>query len=122
MTNPELNRALTELQGYSVKPAIANPKWYRMVNPKGQEFGAMMPTEKSAWDEYAFPYSTDPAASLEVQTVAIAKDADSYLSNLFDATSDPDKPVWTTKVVARMLTASPRERAEAAYITLSSKQ
>ncbi|MFD1777034.1 hypothetical protein [Paenibacillus rhizophilus] len=74
-------------------------------------------TEEEAWADIP-NYSGDPAASLEVQAAAIAKDVDAYLSNLFDETCDPDKPIWTSKVVGRMMTASHRERAMAAYQVL----
>lgn len=132
-SNPELNRALTELQGYSVKPASTNPKWYRMVNPQGQEFGVALPTEGLVWNEYAFPYCTDAAASLEVQAAAVGLDFEGYVINLarvqgtYLMSMDRDSTGCITRyaetdVVAELLTATPRERAEAAYITLSSKQ
>ena len=94
MTNPELNRALAELMG----------KWI------GDCCG-------------------DPAASLEVQTAAIDKDYKAYIHNLNtviyeeeEGEDDGEYSAVSVEVTAAMLTASPRERAEAAYITLSSKQ
>ncbi|MEK5469312.1 hypothetical protein MKY64_30370 [Paenibacillus sp. FSL R7-0210] len=70
---------------------------------------------------------TDPAASLEVQTAAIAKDPEKYIRNMSIVQCGPDPKVHEMvgvdlKGAARIADAKPRERAEAAYITLSSKQ
>jgi hypothetical protein len=71
--------------------------------------------------------STDPAASLEVEKVAIEHDFDAYVQNLAIVKwGEPDDDIEDTAVwnktmrysIAELLTASPRERAEAAYITL----
>jgi len=68
-------------------------------------------------------YCEDPAASLEVQAKAIEVSADKYVSNL-DGIINPIamQNNWRNHEIAHLLTGSPRERAEAAYITLSSKQ
>lgn len=127
MTDQQLKRALTELQGYSVKISSVSPRWYSMINPQGREFGVIQMSEDLAWNEYAFPYCTDPAASLEVEKVAIEHDFDAYVQNLAIVKwGEPDEDVEDTAVwnktmrysIAELLTASPRERAEAAYITL----
>lgn len=129
-SNAELNRRLTELQGYNVKPASDIPKWYRMVNPQGQEFGIAMPTEGLVWNEYAFPYCTDPAASLEVQAKAIKVNKLAYLNALLSIVS-PEEVIqygpdgimevvgYTIDGTAAMFTCTHRQRAEAAYMTLS---
>lgn len=67
--------------------------------------------------------STDPAASLEVQAKAIEVDATAYCDNLNEVVNKGAASVkWCYHTVTSMLTASPRERAEAAYITLQGAQ
>lgn len=68
-------------------------------------------------------YCVDPAASLEVQARAIELDAEGYVLNLSNQVAESllrktTSPYYGT-LVSRMLNASPRERAEAAYMTLS---
>jgi hypothetical protein len=69
-------------------------------------------------------YCTDPSASLEVQTAAIARDRDEFLNNLTGvAAGYYPKSInwdieWENDVIALLLTATPRQRAEAAYMTL----
>lgn len=70
-------------------------------------------------------YCTDPAASLEVQAAAIAKDARWYKYRLAVVTSGFDRikyhaplAIYGPDMVDLMLTATPRQRAEAAYMTL----
>ncbi|OME07886.1 hypothetical protein BSK64_06425 [Paenibacillus odorifer] len=62
--------------------------------------------------------STDPAASLEVQAKAIEVDGVGYVRNLEIAKWEKIMAPLARKEVSVLLTASPRERAEAAYITL----
>ncbi|HBS44700.1 MAG TPA: hypothetical protein DEA91_10030 [Paenibacillus sp.] len=122
MTDQQLNRELTELQGYSVKISSVSPRWYSMINPQGREFGVIQMSEDLVWNEYAFPYCTDPAASLEVQTKAIEVDAQGYLYNLATVVNGYEAAdIWEDDEIISMLKATPRERAEAANITLSSK-
>lgn len=73
--------------------------------------------------------TSDPAASLEVQAKALDFDCREYIRNLTirtlgDAAKDIafDTALYSVKYLGlkRLLTASPRERAEAAWITLSS--
>ena len=65
---------------------------------------------------------TDPAASLEVEAKAIEVDAEKYMRNLaivrwkLDVLSD--WTYFTLDKAADLHISSPRERAEAAYITL----
>lgn len=63
-------------------------------------------------------YCTDAAASLEVQTAAIAKDTQKYINNLALIRLEMCIRLFTAVDVAVLILASPRERAEAAYITL----
>ncbi|HEY2492707.1 MAG TPA: hypothetical protein VGI33_07345 [Paenibacillus sp.] len=78
-----------------------------------------------------FAPCTDPAASLEVEKVAIEHNFDAYVQNLAIVKwGEPDDDVEDTAVwnktmrysIAELLTASPRERAEAAYMTLQAYQ
>ncbi|MEC4569328.1 hypothetical protein L8C07_25615 [Paenibacillus sp. CMAA1739] len=77
-------------------------------------------TAEEAWTDIP-NFSSDPAASLEVQAKAIEVSADKYVSNL-DVIVNPDTiGDWTNDEIAKLLIATPRKRAEAAYMTLSSQ-
>lgn len=67
-------------------------------------------------------YCTDPAASLEVQTKAIEINPREYVRNLQELKWECSFSGISMKRIADLLTATPRERAEAAYITLSQKE
>lgn len=80
------------------------------------------------WATYIPDYAGDPAASLEVQTAAYAASPEWYLHHLAMRTNKEDLTpeefpdpfeVYGPELVGPMVTADPRERAEAAYITLS---
>lgn len=96
MTNPELNRTLAEL------------------------IGVYRPDIDSEWE--AVPdYCTDPAASLEVQAAAIAKDKEAYIRNWLLCKYGKPITYYTSvslPVAAEIADSKPRERAEAAYQTL----
>ncbi|MHA6530213.1 hypothetical protein [Paenibacillus sp. BAC0078] len=123
LTDQELNRALAELLGYASEK---HGNGYRLISPDGTK------VTKTAWvdEDYAWDtrhFCTDPTASLEVQAKAIEVNADEYVQNLAIVKwGEPDEDVEDTAVwnktmrysIAELLTASPRERAEAAYITL----
>jgi hypothetical protein len=123
MTNPELNRKLTELLGYKVVQDEVTGM-FRMMNPQGKEFGMSRPTEGLVWNEYAFPYCSDEAASRDLQMKVTEEDAEEYVGHLHYILEDKisDSPHWIGKDIAALLNASPRQRAEAAYITLSSER
>ncbi|MCC3381919.1 hypothetical protein ACFQ5D_17970 [Paenibacillus farraposensis] len=81
-------------------------------------------TAEEAWTD-STNYCADPAASLEVQAKAIEVDAEGYVNKLVaimdagvfwssDCCLDPVGVSW-------LLTATPRQRAEAAHMTLSSR-
>ncbi|MNC13281.1 hypothetical protein D3C75_610190 [compost metagenome] len=123
-TDNKLNRELTKLLGYKVIK-VPNADKYRMVNPHGKEFGMTWSTEGLVWNDYAFPFCTDHAASLEVQTAAIKADPRKYGINLAkllkleeDDLEYSENDVFSYTGVTIFLLASPRERAEAAYQTL----
>ncbi|MET1174393.1 hypothetical protein [Paenibacillus amylolyticus] len=63
-------------------------------------------------------YSYEPAASMEIQEKAIKINPELYVRSLGEIVSGwaAEKYKWST--VANLLTATPRQRAEAAYITL----
>lgn len=105
MTDQQLNMALAELMGYTVDKGRPG----RVL--KGNM--SSMPTD----------YCTDPAASLEVQAKAIEVDASNFINRLAWIVRDriSGDMEWTNNDIAVLLNASPRERAKAAYITLSSK-
>lgn len=121
MTNQLLNRKLTELIGYKVVKDQPSGT-YRMMNPQGKQFGMSRPTEGLVWNDYAFPYCSDPAASLEVQAKAIEVDSVGYVRNLEIAKWKKIMAPLARKEVSVLLNASPRERAEAAYMTLQAYQ
>lgn len=80
-------------------------------------------TAEEAWADIP-GFSSDSAASLEVQARAIELDAEGYVLNLSNQVAESLLRKTTSPyygLVSRMLNASPRERAEAAYMTLSSK-
>lgn len=121
MTNSELNRALAELMGNKVGRKVDygfKPEYDRDV--------IALPN-----DRYKFipDYCGDPAASLEVQTAALNLNAREYERNLAVVTWQEggakliswDGPRISMSPVglSKLLTATPRERAEAAYLTLS---
>ncbi|WP_264453500.1 hypothetical protein [Paenibacillus polymyxa] len=68
--------------------------------------------------------SSDPAASLEVQAKAIELDRVAFVNSLYEACyefkRDKDSG-WDEINIAFLLNASPCQRAEAAYMTLSNR-
>ncbi|OMD19684.1 hypothetical protein BJP48_31650 [Paenibacillus odorifer] len=101
MTDHQLNMVLAELMGYTVDKGRPG----RVL----KENMSSMPTD----------YCTDPAASLEVQTKAIEVDAPGYLYNLATVVNGYEAAdIWEDDEIISILKATPRERAEAAYITL----
>jgi hypothetical protein len=126
-TDQQLNRGLAELMGYKVhtyrngKSVLIGPN-LRIVSEK-----ECFPAE--VWAD-APDYCSDPAASLEVQAKAIVDNKLIYLNALLSLVS-PGEDIqfglggsmevvgYNIDGTSAMLTASPRERAEAAYITLS---
>jgi hypothetical protein len=123
LTDQELNRKLAELMGYTVEK-IEN--FHRLISPVGKVGWAEI-SEEIAWNNAPF-YCTDPAASLEVQTKAIEVDAELYLKTLsaivygttYDKVEEYD--LIALIEVKHLLLSSPRERAEAAYMTLQAYQ
>ncbi|WP_438498052.1 hypothetical protein [Paenibacillus sp. IHBB 3054] len=107
MTTPELNRALAVLMGYT------EDKRYPGRVIKGT--AVTMPKD----------FCTDPAASLEVQEKATRIDAGGYIQNLltvmFGETvyeREFSNRLLDFMTAAKINNSTPRQRAEAAYITL----
>ncbi|MNC01365.1 hypothetical protein D3C75_487120 [compost metagenome] len=100
-TNQELNMELALLMGFT------KDKHY----PGRVTRGGAVTMPKN--------YCTDPAASLEVQAVAIEADFEGYVYNLNEI-KYRGYEAMTFKVISEMLTATPRERAMAAWLTLQS--
>lgn len=128
MSKQQLNRTLAELMGYWVdsKKIGDGSVFYRLISPSGKPETTWRGTEEIAW-LYAPYYCTDPAASLEVQAAAYAASPEWYLHNLAIVTNQegltldefPDPfEVFGPELVGPMITATPRERAMAAWMTL----
>ncbi|WP_239645155.1 hypothetical protein [Paenibacillus polymyxa] len=110
MTDQQLNRALAELMG-----------WRNFKEDEHNVWGA---PPDDGWSNSLPRYCTDPAASLEVQAKAIELDRVAYVNNLYEACyefkRDKDS-AWDEINIAFLLNASPRQRTEAAYLTLSNR-
>lgn len=124
MTNPELNRALAELMGWKIRE-YRYTNTFTIIMPNGRIGGREAKSVDEAWAD-APDYCTDPAASQEVEKAAIVADKQKYVLTLWEVMHPVDEQNedeeyyagWYVDAVAEFLTASPRERAEAAYITL----
>lgn len=122
-SNQELNRKLAELMGY--KMHIYDDGTYGLLRPDGTSFiGRYEEIDKMVSWLCAPSYCTDPAASLEVQAAACKVHFDWYiqaLSKVVGADGYWDSGALDYKGIKLLLTATPRERSEAAYKTLSSQ-
>lgn len=124
-SNKELNRALAELMGYSV---IADQGFW-LKKPDGSRIADAFSknTEEIAWS-WAPDYAVDHAASKEIQNAAYAVSPEWYLHYLAMRTNKEDLSldefpdpfeVYGPELVGAMVTAEPREIAEAAYMVLN---
>lgn len=128
MTNPELNRKIAELMGYSV---VLRGERYVLLNPNGNRnwHVTFCNDEQEAW-LHTPDYCTDPAASMEVQAAALKFNTVEYVRNLAISTwgeaVDEDEVLEWSGIgmdhIGDLLDAKPRERAEAAYITMMGVQ
>ncbi|MEK5397484.1 hypothetical protein [Paenibacillus sp. FSL K6-2859] len=103
LSNQELNLALSVMMGYTIDKK--RPGRFLSGNISS------MPSS----------YCTDPAASLEVQAKAIEVDHEDYLLKLMDVVYGGYVAVSSERITG-LFTATPRQRAEAAYMTLQSYQ
>lgn len=118
--NQQLNRELAEMMGYSVHTTPGG--YFILLSSDGNYVSGICDEETTAW-KMAPDYCVDPAASLEVQAKAIEVDAERYVNKLttivgacvFWSSEGSMYPVGITW----LMTATPRERAEAAYMTLT---
>ncbi|ETT55213.1 MULTISPECIES: hypothetical protein [Paenibacillus] len=117
MINQQLNRALAELMGWTNIQIVETERIWARKPDDG--WSKELPDHQ--WSDYVPDYAGEPAASQEIQTAACAKNKTLYIGNLsyimlgksclyLDAVS--------LELAADFCNASPRERAEAAYITL----
>ncbi|MEK4188069.1 hypothetical protein [Paenibacillus sp. FSL L8-0494] len=121
-TDQQLNRVLAELMGWIIKTTTDGEREFyddggfcsgKWVEPSHINF---TPDYTNVWSP-----CTDPAASLEVQTAACNERFYWYiqaLSKVVGADGYWDSGALDYEGITLLLTASPRERAEAAYITL----
>lgn len=110
MLDHELNRELAKLQGHQ----LARKVDYGFKVEYDDDVIALTDNRHSLLPKYC----SDIVASLEVQKVAIETDVVAYLAYL----SGIDEDFYSGSEVADMLTASPRKRAEAAYMTLRERK
>ncbi|SEI76418.1 hypothetical protein [Paenibacillus polymyxa] len=119
MTDQQLNQAIGELMGYTVEKEATGGY---ALKYNGKDQGKRWMRAVFAWEQ-APDYCNDPAASLEVQAKAIELDRVAYVNSLYEACyefkRDKDSG-WDAINIAFLLNATPRQRAEAAYMTLSS--
>lgn len=119
LTDQQLNRALAELMGYTVyhyDKDVPERCYYMLVDPTGDYSMIERPTEAMAWLDAPW-YTGDPAASLEIQEAALKADYKAYILNLGEIVRKGRDTL--DEMIMDLLLASPRERAEAAYNTLS---
>ncbi|MNW56482.1 hypothetical protein D3C74_341990 [compost metagenome] len=121
MTDQQLNKELAILMGYKV---VAHDHYrHQLIAPEGCSSKYLEVTEMEAW-RGAPNYCLNPAASLEVQAVAINKDEEGYIRNWLLNKHGKSVMAFTAvslRTAAEIANSSPRERAEAAYMTLSSQ-
>ncbi|WP_238796286.1 hypothetical protein [Paenibacillus sp. EKM206P] len=124
MTDQQLNQAIGELMGYTVEKEATGGYTLKY---NGEDQGKRWMRAVFAWEQVP-DYCADPAASLEVQTAAIKANDRQYAINLAkrlewdgDDLEYSDNDVFSYTGVTVFMLASPRERAEAAYLTLSNR-
>ncbi|ADO59789.1 hypothetical protein [Paenibacillus polymyxa] len=118
MTDQQLNRWLAEYMGYTISEY--KNKWGWLMCPNGDNVHESLFPLDELWG-FVPDYCTDPAASLEVQAAAVAENYEEYVYNL-NGVIYKEYECMTFKVISAMLTATPRQRAEAAYMTLSIRE
>ncbi|KOS02986.1 hypothetical protein [Paenibacillus polymyxa] len=124
MTDQHLNEELAKWLGYTMVFVGGEPKYARVISPEGKLVGKTNTDTTKAWAGAIPNYCNDPAASLEVQAVAINKDEEGYIRNWLLNKYGKSVMAFTAVslgTAAEIANSSPRERAEAAYMTLSSR-
>ncbi|MCP3810043.1 hypothetical protein NLX78_22750 [Paenibacillus sp. Lou8.1] len=121
MTDQQINRWLAEYMGYTISEY--KDKWGWLMCPNGDNVHESLFPLDELWG-FVPDYCNNPAASLEVQAAAIELDRVAYVNNLYEACYEFKRvkdSVWDEINIAFLLNASPCQRAEAAYLTLSSQ-
>ncbi|MEK5374235.1 hypothetical protein [Paenibacillus sp. FSL P2-0173] len=118
MTDQQLNRWLAEYMGYTISEY--KDKWGWLMCPNGDNVHESLFPLDELWG-FVPNYCNDPAASLEVQAKAIEVDAASYVQNLQEIKWGHMFTETLLVRIAELINASPRQRAEAAYMTLSNR-
>ncbi|MEK4355167.1 hypothetical protein MKX41_30730 [Paenibacillus sp. FSL R5-0475] len=126
MTDQQLNRELAELMGYEISVFEQKPTHPFPFNLVRGNWSARMyrKTEDEAWLD-APTYCTDPAASLEVQAKALELNYKAYIDHLDEFVNTDELTICSEpsyRAIASLLLASPRERAEAAYVTIQGEK
>ncbi|OZQ66092.1 hypothetical protein CA600_12595 [Paenibacillus sp. VTT E-133280] len=127
LSNQELNRKLAELMGYTVyyyDKDVPENCYYMLVDPDGDYSGIERPSEGMAWLDAPW-YVGDPAASLEVQAKALELNYKAYIDHLDECVNTDELTICSEpsyRAIASLLLASPRERAEAAYVTIQGEK
>ncbi|KAA9007226.1 hypothetical protein F4V43_01695 [Paenibacillus spiritus] len=126
MTDQQLNRALAELMGYTVyhyDKDVLGRCYFELTDPEGYPeivLGGERKTEPEAWGD-APDYCTDPSASQEIEKVACKKQFYWYiqaLSKVVGADGYWDSGALDYEGIKLLLTATPRQMAEAAWMTM----
>lgn len=124
MTDNELNSSIIKLlggkvvQSHDAKQGGGAP-YYQLVAAGFK--GRYERNPEDAWI-WCPDFSSDPAASLEVLEKAINADMTACIANLLVAVNYDYNGMTTIEATAAMLTAKPRQRAEAVYMTISQIQ
>ncbi|MEK8205784.1 hypothetical protein NST41_09340 [Paenibacillus sp. FSL L8-0696] len=115
-TDQQLNQALAELMGWKLV--------YRIDGNETNEGTEYWETDKGFRQVDFWEPTTCQSDSSEVQAKAIEVDASNFINRLAWIVRDriSGDMEWTNNDIAVLLNASPRERAEAAYITLQGAQ
>lgn len=113
----DLADKLAELMGWKLEEHLE-------VNGRGQwmdeyEFGVFYKQDGSYQERLEWEPCDNWEQAREAQAKAMEVSADRYVSNL-DYVVNPDSTidVWTNDAIVKLLQATPRQIAEAAYLTL----
>ena len=123
MSDQQLNRALAEAMGYYIH--ITPGEHFMLMYPEEVSASGLCDDEAVAWKN-APDYCNDEAAAAQVQAAAIACADERYVQALSiavwgEAVDPEDVEDWVSidmQGVGALLTATPRQRAEAAYAVL----
>lgn len=120
MTDNQLNVELAKLLGAQVvqtkdEKEGGGAPYYQLVAPDFK--GRNDRVKENAWKSCP-KFSTDPVISSELQEKLIGIYTERYVRHLGGIVSDMKSETYKWNTVAKLLTATPRQIAEAAYMTL----